>query len=219
MALPPSPTWLVHLVHTRTPGPEGTTPPTTAAGVPGAVPGAPSTPPASAAAPAAAPAAPPTAPAAPETDAEIEALDLAEVAKTAACALKKKHPSVSFTSGRRSKEDQASAMAGNVVSNRKWIEETYSETTLSKACQKWVDDNPQKKTKAEIAAGLLTVLNPYSEEQIKVLTFHVCGKVFDVQPVEEGADEIKKTLKELTEGKGKFLEKEGGLVRWHAQFN
>jgi hypothetical protein len=38
-----------------------------------------------------------------------------------------------------------------------------------------------------------------------------------VQPVETDADAIKKSIREL-EGIGKFLEKEGGLVRWHAQF-
>src|SRR5438552_18981740 len=61
-----------------------------------------------------------------EHDAEIEALDLAATARTAAYALKKAHPSIRFTSGRRSKEDQARAMASNVVKNRKWIEQTFA---------------------------------------------------------------------------------------------
>ena len=49
-------------------------------------------------------------------------------------------------------------MASNVVRNRKWIEDTYSAGTVSNACQKWVDDNPDKKTQDEIAAGLLSVM-------------------------------------------------------------
>jgi hypothetical protein len=38
-----------------------------------------------------------------------------------------------------------------------------------------------------------------------------------VQPVEKDADEIKKSIKGL-KGLTRFLDMEGGLVRWHAQF-
>lgn len=147
---------------------------------------------------------------------EIEALDLAETAKKAAYALKQKHPSVVFTSGRRNKEDQARAMAGNVVSNRKWIEQTYVASGVRDACQKWVDDNPKKKTAAEIEQGLLEVLNKYTDAQLGVFSKHISGMAFDVQPVEGGGD-IKASIRAL-DGLDKFLEKEGGLVRWHAQF-
>jgi hypothetical protein len=40
---------------------------------------------------------------------------------------------------------------------------------------------------------------------------------FDVQPVTQDADAIKKSIRALA-GLDKFLEMEGGLVRWHAQF-
>ena len=155
--------------------------------------------------------------AAADTDPVIEALDLRGNARSGAYALKKAHPSVKFTSGRRNKEDQARAMAGNVVHNRKWIEETYVSTTISKACQKWVDDNPDKKTQDEIAAGLLSVMNAASDADLGKLSKHLSGDAFDVQPVETDADAIKKTIRGLS-GLDKFLEKEGGLVRWHAQF-
>src|SRR5262249_52042648 len=78
------------------------------------------------------------------TDAEIEALNLAATAKAAAYDLKKKHPSVSFTSGRRDKAEQASAMASNVILNRNWIKETYAASTARDSCQKWVDDHKDK---------------------------------------------------------------------------
>src|SRR5580658_3697650 len=78
-------------------------------------------------------------------DSAIEALNLAPTAKSAAYELKRLHPQVVFTSGRRSVEDQARAMAGNVAKNRKWIEQTYHTSVVSKACQKWVDNNPTKK--------------------------------------------------------------------------
>lgn len=153
------------------------------------------------------------------TDDAIESLDLSETAKKAAYALKKSHPSVTFTSGRRDVAEQAGAMAGNVVLNRNWIKETYSPSTARDKCQKWVDDNETKTSKEDIAAGLESVLNDLTEAQRGALSKHLSGDAFDVQPVETDADAIKKTIRTLAEDAGgKFLEKEGGLVRWHAQF-
>ncbi len=155
---------------------------------------------------------------APVTDPVIEALNLRGAARRGAYALKKAHPAVKFTSGRRGKEDQARAMASNVVSNRKWIAQTYRATPISAACQKWVDDNPGKKTQAEIAAGLAAVMAATSDAELAKLSKHLSGDAFDVQPVEKDAEAIKKTIRSL-EGLDKFLDKEGGLVRWHAQFS
>lgn len=150
-------------------------------------------------------------------DTEIEALNLASVARKAAYALKKAHPAVSFTSGRRGKDDQARAMAGNVVKNRKWIEQTYAESDLRTKCQEWVDKNTDKTTQAEIAAGLVSVFDTVDDAALGKFSKHLSGEAFDVQPVDTDADEIKKTIRGLA-GLGKFLESEGGLVRWHAQF-
>jgi hypothetical protein len=162
---------------------------------------------------------PPTAPvAAPvATDAAIEALDLATTARAGAYALKAAHPRVSFTSGRRSKEDQARAMSGNVVVNRKWIEQTYADSPLRTKCQAWVDNHPDKKTAAEFAAGLVSVFNTVADADLGKLSKHLSGEAFDVQPVDKDAEEIKKTIRGLA-GLSKFLDIEGGLVRWHAQF-
>ena len=152
-----------------------------------------------------------------DTDPDIEALKLRGTARKAAYALKKKHPSVKFTSGRRNKEDQARAMASNVVLNRNWIEQTYASSAVSRACQKWVDKNPDQKTKDEIQAGLLSILNDATDAQLALLSKHLSGDAFDVQPVEIDAAAIKKTIRRL-KGLDRFLEKEGGLIRWHAQF-
>jgi hypothetical protein len=154
---------------------------------------------------------------APTPDPEIEALSLSPVAKAAAYALKKAHPAVSFTSGRRDKQAQAHAMASNVTSNRKWIQETYADNAASRACQKWVDDNPTKTTQDEITIGLKSVMDSLTDEALGKLSKHLSGEAFDVQPVTTDADAIKKTIRGLT-GITLFLEKEGGLVRWHAQF-
>lgn len=176
----------------------------------GAVPAAAGNPPAT---PAAAAPAADTA----EKDPDIEALNLTGNARTGAYALKKKHKAVTFTSGKRGKEDQARAMAGNVVENRKWIEETYVETDIRKKLQKWVDDNPEKKTKDEIKEGLLSEMSDATDAQLATLSKHLSGEAFDVQPVDTDAEDIKTTIRGL-DNLDKFLEKEGGLVRWHAQF-
>lgn len=165
------------------------------------------------------PAAPSAAtPEAEQNDPKIEVLDLEPAARKAAYALKKKHPTVIFTSGRRDKGEQASAMASNVVANRQWIKQTYAQSKLRDDCQKWVDDHPDKKTHEEIKTGLLSVLNQATSADLGRLSKHLSGMAFDVQPVEQNADEIKKTIKSL-EGLEKFLDTEGGLVRWHAQFS
>ncbi len=150
-------------------------------------------------------------------DPDIEALDLNATARKAAHELKKKFPSVVFTSGRRSKEDQARAMASNVVENRTWIKETYAQSAARDACQKWLDEHKDKTTKEDITAGLKGVLDGLTDAQLRQLSKHLSGDAFDVQPVDKDADKIKKAIRKLT-GITKFLDQEGGLVRWHAQF-
>jgi hypothetical protein len=150
-------------------------------------------------------------------DPDIEALDLSETARKGAYGLKKKHPAVIFTSGRRNKDEQANAMASNVVQKRNWIKETYIQSAARDACQRWVDDNKDKKTKDEIGAGLKDVLNGLTDAQLALLSKHLSGDAFDVQPVDRDAAEIKKTIRSLA-GLSRFLDKEGGLLRWHVQF-
>ena len=152
-------------------------------------------------------------------DAAIEALDLAPVAKAAAYALKRLHPDVVFTSGRRDKVAQARAMAQNVVQNRKWIARTYVASEASAACQKWVEDHPEAKTARQIQTGLESVFAKLGARRLAKPSKHLSGQAFDVQPVTDAARAraIKSSIRTL-EGLDKFLEKEGGLVRWHAQF-
>jgi hypothetical protein len=152
-----------------------------------------------------------------ENDPEIEALQLAPTARAAAYALKKAHPSIKFTSGRRDKEDQARAMASNVVNNRKWIEQTYLNSPLRNKCQDWVDNHPAKRTQAEIQQGLLSVFNTANDADLGRFSKHLSGMAFDIHPVTSNAASIKKTIRHLS-GLDKFIETEGGLVRWHAQF-
>jgi hypothetical protein len=150
----------------------------------------------------------------------IADLDLGASAKAAAEALLKQFPAeVKFTSGRRSIPEQASAMAPNVVKNRKWIEQTYKDTPQRAALQKWVDDNPAATTAAAIAPGLEGVMQAWTEAQKRNFSRHISGDAFDVQPV---AGEVGKKIKDAI-GKLPKLNwhtfSEGGLEIWHAQFD
>ncbi len=150
----------------------------------------------------------------------INDLDLGASAKAAAQNLLDQFPDhVKFTSGRRSIASQASAMAPNVVKNRKWIQQTYKDTPQRAGLQKWVDDHPAATTVSAIAAGLESVMNTWTQDQQRNFSRHISGDAFDVQPV--GGD----TGKKIKEAIGKLPKlhwhtfEEGGLEIWHAQFN
>jgi hypothetical protein len=155
----------------------------------------------------------------PASDPAVDALDLQPKAKAVANALKKKFPAISFTSGKRDEtEEQASAMAGNVVKNRNWITETYADKTLAAQLQKWLDDNPKATTKADIAKGLSDTMSTWTDKEKGRLSAHFTGEAFDIQPQTDKAKEIKAEADSLASAQGgKFLEKEGGLERWHVQ--
>ena len=144
----------------------------------------------------------------------IEEMDLAPIAKNAATILLAKHPNIQFTSGRRTKFQQARAMAGNVVKNRKWIGQTY---LAGAKLQHWVDTHPEARTVDAITAGLAEVIQSMADEECNKISRHLTGRAFDVRPVTANAAAIKADIRALP-GLHKFLEKEGGLVRWHAQF-
>ena len=152
-----------------------------------------------------------------EIDLAIEALNLQETAKKAAYLLKKAHPFVVFTSGRRDTAAQARAMASNVVIRRDRIACTYLASDARDQCQKWINDHVQAKTLANLEAGLKSVLDSLTDEQLAKLSKHLAGDAFDIQPVVRDADAIKQTIRALP-GLSTFLEREGGLLRWHAQF-
>jgi hypothetical protein len=129
---------------------------------------------------------------------------------------------LTLTSGRRSVAEQAHAMATNVVLNHKWIEETYSDSPVSEACQAWVDEHPHRaKEVAECAEGLLGVLHGFSDPDLRHLSWHMSGDAFDCEP--DGDDDHLKVLHEIVAecaasgGTAKLLTEEGGLTRWHLQ--
>jgi peptidoglycan hydrolase-like protein with peptidoglycan-binding domain len=156
-------------------------------------------------------------PVTPGRDSSIEALNLAEPAKSAAYLLKAKHPWVVFTSGRRDLSKQAWAMAGNVLKNRKWIVQTYASNPVVAAAQQWVDSHPEAQTQQTIADGLLGVFRSFPPSEVGRISRHLVGLAFDIQPVPAKLPEIEATIRGLP-GMTKFLTQEGGLTIWHVQF-
>jgi hypothetical protein len=144
----------------------------------------------------------------------IEEMNLAPVAKKAATILLEKHPQLKFTSGRRTIAEQAHAMARNVAKKRNWIGKTYIAATK---LQQWVDAHPEAKTVAAITAGLEKTMKEMPEKDLMKISRHLTGRAFDVKPVTANAKKIKADIQALP-GLHRFLDKEGGLIRWHAQF-
>jgi hypothetical protein len=148
----------------------------------------------------------------------IDDLGLIEHAKSGAQALLNKFPTIVFTSGRRGVEQQASAMAGNVVRKRQWIRQTYRASPQRDALQKWVDNHPEARTRAAIAAGLKGIMDGWTDAQKGRFSSHFGGLAFDVKPVSQGGAQIKAFIRSLPH-LHQFLESEGGIVIWHAAFD
>jgi hypothetical protein len=146
----------------------------------------------------------------------IEDLKLEPVAEQAARLLQQKHPNIEFTSGRRDVAQQAHAMAGNIVSldDRQWIGKTY---LAGAVLQQWVDDHPEAVTIDQITAGLQETISAMAEADLLKISRHLTGRAFDIRPVTENAAAIEADIRALP-GLQKFLDREGGHVRWHAQF-
>jgi len=150
-------------------------------------------------------------------DEAIERLNLNDIAREAAYSLKAQFPNLVFTSGKRDRATQARAMAGNVAQKRSWITETYRTSVVKTACEEWLRDNPEATSKSDIQAGLESVLEGFDDDELVHLSKHFSGGAFDVQPATTDAEKIKAAIRSLP-GKPVFLEKEGGLVRWHVQY-
>jgi hypothetical protein len=111
-------------------------------------------------------------------------------------------------------------MAKNIVNgnDRRWIEKTYRQSPERDALQNWVDTHPGATSIAEISAGLKAIMDGWNDTQKNKISKHFSGQAFDVLPVTNNADEIKDYIRELPH-LANFLDHEGGLVVWHADFD
>lgn len=143
-------------------------------------------------------------------------------ARRAAHELKKDHPDVVFTSGRRTIGEQAHAMATNVVNGggRDWIKQTYKPSNVAMACQRWIDANPDSVSIRAVAKGLMSVFARFDNKELGKISKHLTGQAFDVRPVPglQGQLVLMSLRDTVKRYGGVLLEKEGGVVVWHAQF-
>jgi hypothetical protein len=152
-------------------------------------------------------------------DPAIERLQLVGAAKKGAAQLKKEFPSIVFLSGKRSVSEQAHAMADNIVSSgrRNYIRTVYKASSARTKLQNWVDQHPQATTVAAIASGLERTLEAMEPGEQHLISKHLTGEAFDVQPPSHDAERIKAAMNALP-GRSFFTTSEGGLTRWHVQF-
>jgi hypothetical protein len=155
----------------------------------------------------------------PLLDASGRPLDLAEPAASAARTLRARFPSIVFTSGRRDLMAQCRAMAQNVAARGGvWLARTYKPSPALAALQAWIDERPKLRDAAAIAAGFFAVASQLPAEEVARLSLHLGGLAFDIRPVDgKHAGLIKAAISGLPH-LDRFLDREGGLVRWHAQF-
>ncbi len=136
----------------------------------------------------------------------------------AATELLNAYPSAIITSGLRGLNDQARAMANNIVSDRNYVRRTHVSSKASNLCQLWVDAHLSA-SRDDTEKGILLVLSKLPVNELAKLSKHLSGDAFDVKPL--GGDTgryMRLFLVSLAEKySGKFLDHEGSLIRWHWQ--
>jgi len=152
-------------------------------------------------------------------------LGLIEPALSAAIALEQQFPEIVFTSGRRSREDQARAMAQNIaIAGSGWLRRTYKDTPIRRAISARLNVKPKMAEASQIQAAILEELNHYSDIALMGLSKHIGGLAFDLRPMVDSKGRPTRAGEAVIAaiaglpGLQTFLDHEGGLVRWHLQF-
>jgi hypothetical protein len=148
----------------------------------------------------------------------LDELNLSTVMAQRATELLAAFPSVEYLSGRRDLQGQAHAMACQVVTNRRWISQTYLHAaTLQSA----VDSHPDCSTVPALESLLYNTLLDMSEDEQNQVSDHLTGHAVDLVPMEDGEGHLTPTgegvytwIHDCPDTK-KFLLREGGKVIWH----
>lgn len=123
-------------------------------------------------------------------------------------------PDAEITSGGRSISEQARAMARNEKRKPGWIQKTYRDTEIKRACVKWCAQN-RGVNEMKIFDALKKILDGFAAKGIYI-SKHFSGLAFDVRP--NGDLKLKAwLLEQATNHGGLFLDKEGDLEIWHWQ--
>lgn len=126
-------------------------------------------------------------------------------------------PDAIFSRGIRTLRAQCRDMAENVSQNSMWISETYRASKPALAAHAWVMANKHVRAVGDIADGLEFVLRTFSPVELESLSRHFTGDAFDLRP-----RSVTRAAREWLENEAKkrgalFLDREGGLVRYHWQ--
>lgn len=160
---------------------------------------------------------------------QVKALQLEELALSGAVRLVRAFPGIVFTSGKRSTDSQAQAMAknGHAVAERdgltdrdgltKYILNTHRDTTSRALLIAELKLMKPTATLAQLAGALNNVMSRMAPEQLSQISLHVSGLAFDIKPDSVPIEKLRAALT-LLPGYSKFLEDEAGLKRWHVEF-
>lgn len=161
----------------------------------------------------------------------IARLSLNAQAHACAVAIAQQHPDVVFTSGRRTRDDQARAMARNIVQDREFRAanpktkrkpylDIYLAHTVIASIKRWLREHPKAVTAAEIEHGLKQVFAGMTDTEMTKLSRHFSGNAFDIAPVDgmRGQMILATIKREVSERGARLIENEGGVRVWHVQF-
>ncbi len=139
-----------------------------------------------------------------------------------ALALEAQCPGVVFTSGARTPDSQAQAMASNIaIAGPSWLASTYKASPVLRKCIAAVLalQPEDRNDPAALATALLGAFVGFSLEELAELSEHLSREAFDVQPGTCPLELLERLVNQaVADGAvGKLLTLEGGLVRWHVQ--
>jgi hypothetical protein len=100
------------------------------------------------------------------------------------------------------------------------VSRTYLPSAVKTAICQWLDSNPSTDVDT-IAAGLTSVCGGFSNDDLSAFSKHLGGQAFDVQPGSVDVSVLQSLHDQHVANGGQctFLTREGGLTRWHIQFD
>jgi len=150
----------------------------------------------------------------------IAAMGLTPRMAARATELQTAFPTVVYTSGRRTLQAQAHAMAVNTTMNRNFIRQTYVHAAL---LQTTIDAHPEAVEVSQIENLLVADMNALAPADLNRISRHLTGDAVDLLPMEDdtgtptdvGAQVIA-WIKACPDTDIMLL-REAGLVKWHWQ--
>jgi hypothetical protein len=137
---------------------------------------------------------------------DIDGLELQGDVGDAAKELRRQVPAVQFTSGRRTLEEDCSAVAKHIADDPGYVD-IFVNSRPKRLIKAWVEKHP-KATRAEIANGLAEILEPMDDTERSYWSLHLGGRAFDVSSSSATLTQVRKVFPQA-------LSEEG---HWHVQF-